>query len=145
MDVVRELRRKQDDLRCDRQALADKMAEINDQIAAFDTVIQAYEPGHLPAKKKPRQSRKRGNFLDGLFAGDNLNARILNTLRLAQTPISSHECATRVALQKGVAEDDPRISDISGRVSIQLSNLARNNRVEQIKGDGRASLWRIAA
>jgi hypothetical protein len=40
MDVVRELRRKQDDLRCDRQALADQMAEIDDQIAAFDAVFR---------------------------------------------------------------------------------------------------------
>lgn len=43
MDVVRELRRKQDDSRADRQALADQMAEIDYQIEAFDTVIRKRE------------------------------------------------------------------------------------------------------
>jgi len=75
MDVVREQRRKQDDLKADRQTLVDQIAQIDDQIAAFDTtVIQTYEPDHMPAKKKPRQNVKRRQFLDGLFVGDNLNA-----------------------------------------------------------------------
>jgi hypothetical protein len=94
------LRRKQDDLKADRQALADQLAEIDRKIAAVDTVIQIYEPDHLPTKAVSRGGGKRGKSLAGLFADDNLSARILNTLRLAQTPISSHECAIRVALQK---------------------------------------------
>jgi hypothetical protein len=53
MDVVRELRRKQDDVKADRQ-------ELVDQIAAFDSVIQAYEPNRTQAKKKSRQNGKRG-------------------------------------------------------------------------------------
>lgn len=99
------------------------MAEIDNQIAAPDTVIQIYEPDHSPTKSISRRNGTRGKFLGGLFADDNLSARILNTLRLAQTPISTHECAVRVALQKDIAEDDPRMSEISGRVSIQLSGL----------------------
>jgi hypothetical protein len=50
-----------------------------------------------------------------------------------------------VAQQKEVAEDDPWMSEIASRVLIQLSGLAKRNRVERIAGDGRASLWRIAA
>jgi hypothetical protein len=83
MDVARELRRKQDDLRANRQALVDQIAEIDRQIAAVDTVIQIYEPDYLPTKAKSRRTGKRGQFVGGLFADDNLNARILNTLRLA--------------------------------------------------------------
>lgn len=145
MDVVRELRRKQDDLKADRQALIDQIAEIDRQIAAVDTVIQIYEPGHSPLKAAAQRGRKGGQFLGGLFANDNLSARILNTLRLAQTPISSHECAIRVALQKDIPEDDPRLPELANRVAISLSGLAKRNRVEQIKGDGRAFLWRVAA
>lgn len=144
MDVVRELRRKQDDLKADRKALVDQIAEIDRKIAAVDTVIQIYEPEYSPRNAAAQRTCKRGQILGGLFAEDNLSARILNTLRLAQTPISTHECAIRVAQQKEIAEDDPRMSEIAGRVSIQLSGLAKRNRVEQIKGDGRASLWRVA-
>ncbi len=145
MDVVRELRRKQDDLKADRQALVDQIAEIDKQIAAVDTVIQIYEPGHSPRKAASPRTGKRGQFLGGLFATDNLFARILNTLRLAQTPISSHECTIRVALQKDIPEDDPRMPELANRVAISLSGLAKRNRVEQIRGDGRAYLWRVAA
>jgi hypothetical protein len=145
MEVVRELRRKQDELRSDRQVLIDQIAKIDTDIAAVDTVIQIYEPGHAPAKVKTRRAGPRGAFLGGLFADDNLSARILNTLRLAQTPISSHECEIRVASQKNVPEDDPRMPDIAIRVAISLSGLAKRSRVEQIKGDGRSFLWKVAA
>lgn len=97
MDVVHELRRKQDDLKADRKALVDRLAEIDRKIAAVDTVIQIYEPGHLPRKAAAQRGRKGGQFLGGLFADDNVSARILNTLRLAQTSISTYECAIRVA------------------------------------------------
>ena len=93
MEVVRELRRKQDDLKADRKALVDQIAEIDRKIAAIDTVIQVYEPGHSPRKAAAQRAGKRGQFLGGLFAEDNLSARILDTLRLAHTPISLHECA----------------------------------------------------
>ena len=43
MDVVRELRRKQDDLKGDRQAIVGQMAEIDKQIAALDTGIRIWE------------------------------------------------------------------------------------------------------
>jgi hypothetical protein len=107
MEVVRELRRKQDELRSDRQALIDKIAKIDTDIGSVDTVIQIYEPDHTPTKAKTRRAGTLTAFLGGLFADDNLSARILNTLRLAQTPISSHECAIRVASQKNVPEDAP--------------------------------------
>jgi len=145
MDVVRELRRKQDDLKADRKALVDQIAEIDRKMAAVDMVIQICEPGHSPTKASAQRGRKGGKFLDGLFADDNISAMILNTLRLAQTPISSHECAIRVALQKDIPKDDPRMPEIANRVAICLSGLATRNRVEQIKGDGRAFLWRVAA
>jgi len=41
--VVRELRRKQDDLKAGRKALADQMAGIDNQIAVLDTVTDAIE------------------------------------------------------------------------------------------------------
>jgi len=145
MEVVRELRRKQDELRSDRQDLIDKIAKIDTDIAAVDTVIQIYEPDHAPLKAKPRRAGIRSPFLGGLLTDDNLSARILNTLRLAQTPISSHECAIRVASQKNVPEDDPRMPDIANTVAISLSGLAKRSRVEQIKGDGRAFLWKVSA
>jgi hypothetical protein len=80
-----------------------------------------------------------------LFAADNFNALILDALRLAKTPITYQECGIRVALQKGISKDDPRVREIAGRVAIQLSGLEKRNRVEKIEGEGRASLWRIAA
>jgi hypothetical protein len=52
MEVVRELRRKQDELRSDRQALIDKIAKIDTDIGSVDTVIQIYEPDHTPTKAK---------------------------------------------------------------------------------------------
>ena len=88
--------------------MVDQIAKIDRDIAAVDMVIQIYKSDHLPTKAQSRRAGKRGIFLGGLFAEDNLSARILNTLRLAQTPISSHECAIRAALQKDVPEDDPR-------------------------------------
>ncbi|QLH69221.1 hypothetical protein [Rhodopseudomonas palustris] len=120
-------------------------AGLDRQIAAVDKVIQIYEPGHSPRKAAAQRGRKGGQCLGGLFANENLSARILNTLRLAQTRISSHECAIRVALQKVIPEDDPRLPELANRVAISLSGLAKRNRVEQIKGDGRAFLWRVAA
>ncbi|MEH2469156.1 hypothetical protein V1281_001590 [Nitrobacteraceae bacterium AZCC 2161] len=144
MDVARELRRKQDDLKGDRQLLVDRLAEVDKQIAALDTVIRIWEPDHSPTSAVAPRA-KRGTFLGGLFADQNLSALILNTLRLAQVPISSHECAIRVAVCKDIAEDDPRMPDIANRVAISLSGLAKRNRVEQVKGDGRAFLWKVAA
>lgn len=145
MSIVRELQKKQDDLKTDRQALVDQIAKIDDQIGAIDTVIGIYDPGHQPAKKEPRKNGKRGKLAGGLFAADNLNALILDALRLAKTPISYQECGIRVALQKGIPKDDPRVREIAGRVLIQLSGLEKRNRVEKLEGEGRASLWRIAA
>lgn len=145
MSIVHELQKKQDDLKTDRQALVDQIAKIDHQIGAIDTVIGIYDPNHAPARKEPRKNGKRGNFLDGLFAADNFNALILDALRLAKTPITYQECGIRVALQKGIQKDDPRVREIAGRVAIQLSGLEKRNRVEKIEGEGRASLWRIAA
>ncbi|WP_110781541.1 hypothetical protein [Rhodopseudomonas faecalis] len=145
MDVVRELCSKHDELRSVRQELIDQIAKIDRDIAAIDTVIQIYKPDHTLTKSKTRRSSTRGTFLGGLFADDNLSARILNTLRLAQVPISSHECAIRVALQKNVPEDDPRMPEIANRVAISLSGLAKRSRVEPIRGDGRSLLWKVAA
>ena len=68
-------------------------------------------------------SAKRGQFLGGMFTNDNLSARILNTLRLAQAPISSHECAIRVALQK----DIPCGSRATGPVPCTIGILTRRH------------------
>jgi len=74
MDVVHELRRKQDDLKADRNALVDRLAEIDRKIAAVDTVIQIYEPGHSPRKAAAQRGRKGGQFLGGLFADESLRS-----------------------------------------------------------------------
>lgn len=48
MDLVRKMRRKQDDLKGDRQLLVERLAEVDKQIAALDTVIRIWEPDHSP-------------------------------------------------------------------------------------------------
>ncbi len=82
MDVVRELRRKQDALRSDRPLLFERLAEVDKQVAALDTVIQIWEPDHFPTKAVARRRGKSEKFLDGLFEGENFAALILDTLRL---------------------------------------------------------------
>lgn len=57
MEFVRELRRKQHELKAGRQALIDQVAKIDGDIAAVDPVIRMYEPDHRSPIRRTRPSR----------------------------------------------------------------------------------------
>ncbi|MDB5553461.1 MAG: hypothetical protein JWL86_3445 [Rhizobium sp.] len=84
-------------------------------------------------------------FLGGLFADENLSTLNLNTLQLAPVPILSPWVRSALPCAKTLREDDPRMPDTANRVAISLSSLAELTGVKQIKGDGRAFLWKVAA
>jgi hypothetical protein len=68
------LRRKQDDLKGDRQLLVERLAEVDKQIAALDTVIRIWEPDYSPTSAVAPRSEITSGFggiadMAGLKAG----------------------------------------------------------------------------
>jgi hypothetical protein len=139
--AVDELLKKREELSERRQALAQEVARIDKDVAAVEHVLRLLDPSVVPTS--PR--RRRSSSADDPFAGANLTARVLMTLRAAKEPISTAACASAIAQDKGLAEGDLAIGRMSSRISALLASLEGRGRVRRAGTvDGRKNLWEIA-
>ncbi|OJF96759.1 hypothetical protein [Pararhizobium antarcticum] len=150
MQIVDELKRKRGEVSGRIDALRSEIAALEEQRAAFDTVLTVYDPGYRPEEAVParirRPSKVSASDVTQLLKGIDKRGSLLRMLREADGPISTGECARLLARQIGIADDDPRLGQLGNVLSRDLDKLVKNGRVRYAPvGDGGRRLWEIAA
>lgn len=149
--VADELKRRRAEIGIQIEELRGQIATLEQQQAAFDLVIQAYEPGYLPetssvVRRRQKRQGQSTNNISELFKGFDRRSFVLRTLREAHRPITTAEFARAFARETGLAEDDTRLGQIGNRFSQVLDQLAKANRVRRAgMVDGHRHLWEVAA
>lgn len=148
VDIVDELKRKSAVIGTEIDDLRKRISTLEQQRAAFDIVIQTYEPSYAAAALVGVARRRKGEGADGisaLFKDFDRRSFTLRTLRQAGRPITTGECALAFAHEVGLQQDDPRMGKIGNRFSQVLDQLAKSNRVRRVgKVDGQRHLWEVA-
>jgi len=146
IDVVDELKRKSVEIGAEIDDLRKRISTLEQQRAAFDVVIQTYEPDYTAASPTTTR-RKKGDSADGisaLFKDFDRRSFTLRTLRQAGRPITTGECALALAREVGLQQDDARMGKIGNRFSQILDQLAKSDRVRRVgKVDGQRHLWEV--
>ncbi|WP_313601076.1 hypothetical protein [Rhizobium sp.] len=147
-----ELKRKQREVGEQIERLKAEIARLQSQQAAFDLVLQAYDPNHIPeagtatGRRVPKNSQAASSGMRGIFKGFDRRGFVLRTLREAGRPITTSDCALAYIREQGLPDDDHRLSQIATRFSQVLDQLSKANRVRKAgKADGLRYLWEIAA
>lgn len=147
VDVADELKRKSVEIGAEIDDLRKRISTLEQQRAAFDVVIQTYEPGYAPTTPPGVARRRKGQGADGisdLFKDFDRRSFTLRTLRQAGRPITTGECALAFAREIGLEQNDPRMGKIGNRFSQVLDQLAKSNRVRRVgKVDGQRHLWEV--
>lgn len=147
--VADELKRKRAEIGTKIEELRAQIVALERQQAAFEVVIQAYEPEYSPAgAPRPTARRKRQGIdeVSELLKDIDRRGFVLRTLREAGRPITTAECAQAFARETGLAEDDTRLGQVANRFSQTLDQLAKADRVRRAgKADGYRYLWEVAA
>lgn len=148
MKVDEELKRKRAELLGEVEELTARIRVINGHVLAIDQVIAIYDPAYeaqRPAAPKPPRPRV-AKQLPPEFSKINKNEAVLEVLREAERPLSTADCATRIAERNGADADDPSMPRFLTQVSATLIALTKRGRVRQAGTiDGRKHLWEIAA
>ncbi|MBA3041896.1 MAG: hypothetical protein KJ670_13325 [Alphaproteobacteria bacterium] len=150
MQFVDELKRKRGEVSGRIDALRSEIAALEEQRAAFDIIIKVYDPGYRVEAAVQARVRKPSKVstssVTPLLKGIDKRGSLLRMLREADGPISTGECARRMAGQIGLAADDPRLGQLGNVLSRDLDKLVKNGRVRYAPvGDGGRRLWEIAA
>lgn len=132
------LLKKRSELFNEAERIMERLAEIKNDIQAFDKALGALGyKGDLDAIM-PRQRRHvifgRGELLDSLML----------ELRMAERPLLSRELAQNVLASSGSDIRDKRaVSDLTRRVSKCLRKQCENGRVIAKKDESRNILWTL--
>jgi hypothetical protein len=154
MDIVEDLKRKRAELTERIQAVIREHLALQGQVVALDKVITLYEPDYTPEKAHGprRRGRPRNEGLapaaeiNALLSAVNKRQAVLEILRDADRPLTTAECAAKLAERLGLKDDDPRLGQIANRLSASLDSLTKAERVRHAgMVDGRRVLWEIAA
>ncbi|MDL2405664.1 hypothetical protein PY650_08290 [Rhizobium calliandrae] len=104
MQVVEELKKKREELEAKIDALHGEIAVLEQQRAAFDTVLKVYDVRYRPdgaARIRPRKPPKvPASAVTPLLKDLDKRGALLRILRDAEAPVSTAHCAKQVALQK---------------------------------------------
>lgn len=146
-DVAEELKRKNAEIGAEIDDLRKRIAILENQRAAFDTVIRTYQPDYTTTTS-PGVARRRkldgADDISDLFKNFDRRSFVLRTLRQAGRPLTTAECASTFALDLGLDSKDPRMGKIGNRFSQVLDQLAKANRVRRAgMADGHRHLWAI--
>lgn len=148
VDVADELKRKNAEIGAEIDDLRRRISTLEQQRAAFDVVIRAYEPGYSASTSPSVARRRKGDGADGitdLFKDFDRRSFTLRTLRQAGRPITTAECALAFAREVGLEQDDARMGKIGNRFSQVLDQLAKADRVRRAgMVDGQRHLWEVA-
>lgn len=147
--VADELKQKRAEIGTKIEELRAQIVSMERQQAAFDVVIQAYDPGYSPVgtpRAATRRKRQGVDEVSELLKDIDRRGFVLRTLREAGRSITTAECAKAFARETGLAEDDARLGQIANRFSQTLDQLAKADRVRRAgKADGYRYLWEVAA
>lgn len=150
MQVVDELKKKREELGARIEALRGEIAILEQQRAAFDTVLMVYDESYRPEGATRVRSRKLpkvpASAVTPLLKDVDKRGALLRILRDAEAPVSTADCAKQVALQIGLTEDDPRLGQLGNVLSRDLDRLVRDGRARYAGVvDGQRRLWESAA
>lgn len=149
MYIVDELKSKRGEFSARIEALRSEIAVLEEQRAAFDTILKVYDTDYRPAEAVParirRPSKVSASSVTPLLKGVDKRGSLLRMLREADGPISTGECAKLMAGQIGIGADDPRLGQLGNVLSRDLDKLVKTGRVRYAPvGDGGRRLWEIA-
>ena len=150
MQLVEELKKKREELEPKIDALRGEIAVLEQQRAAFDTVLKVYDESYRPNGAARICSRKPlkvpASAVTPLLKDLDKRGALLRILRDAEAPVSTADCAKQVALQIRLTEDDPRLGQIGNVLSRDLDKLVKDGRGRYAGvADGQRRLWESAA
>lgn len=130
--MVEDLKKEREELGARIEALRGEISILEQQRAAFDTVLKVYDESYRPEGTARVRSRKPpkvpASLVTPLLKDLDKRGALLRILRDAQAPVSTADCAKQVALQIGLTEDDPRLGQIGNVLSRGLDKLVRDGR-----------------
>ena len=150
MQLVEELKKKREELGTRIEALRGEIAILEQQRAAFDTVLKICDESYRPDSGVRVRSRKPpkvpASSVTPLLKDLDKRGALLRILRDAEAPVSTADCAKQVALQIRLTEDDPRLGQIGNVLSRDLDKLVKDGRGRYAGvADGQRRLWESAA
>lgn len=130
--------------------LTSQIATLEEQKAAFEKVIQFYDPDFRLgiAERRPKRASS-WNSLSGrvteLLRGKNNRHVVLDILRRCERPASTAEIAQQFAAEADLGEESGRLQTaLASRFSATLDGLLKQGLVRQSGTvDGRRHLWEV--
>jgi hypothetical protein len=149
VNVIDDLKKKMLAISSEITAMRDQIAVLENQKAAFETVIRTYEPGFTDVALPPRRGRKSKDSstmaaVTALLQNKNNRHVVLDILRRCDHQMTSAEIADVFTSDEGLGEDHGRQTALASRFSGTLNGLMNQGLVKKIEADGKRFLWEIA-
>ncbi len=148
--IVDELKEKLAEIGAKTEELRREIVVLDDQKAAFETVIRVYEPGFElavpPSKGRRASSRETASGrVTELLKGKNNRHIVLDILRRTERPATTAEIAEKFASEADLGSEAALESALTSRFSATLNGLVKQGLVRQAgTADGRRHLWEIS-
>jgi hypothetical protein len=150
VEIVDELKAKLVEIDGKMEELRREIVVLDDQKAAFETVIRVYAPGFErvapPSKERRASSRETASGrVTELLKGKNNRHIVLDILRRSGKPTTTAEIAEKFASEADLGSEASRLeSALTSRFSATLNGLVKQGLVRQAgTADGRRHLWEI--
>lgn len=135
--TINGLLHKRDELMGEFYALRERMAELHNDVAAIDRVLDALGYDGDLQDRQPRATRLI------IFARNELRAFLLHELRKGE-PLSSRDLAERICSEEGKDIRDQRmVMDVTRRVSKAMRLLRERGAVRGDKDRMRRFVWSL--
>jgi hypothetical protein len=135
--------------------LISKRAELAGQIEAaqqnilawqgalkhLDATIKLFAPETDLRRIKATKQRKRNAF----FAHGELNRAVLEALRDASEPLTSHTIAERLIAARSLKVEGAQFELLRNGITAVLQRLSTSKQAQSVGRDGRAQLWQRPA
>ncbi|WEZ85771.1 hypothetical protein P6U16_22300 (plasmid) [Rhizobium sp. 32-5/1] len=149
VEVVDESKVKSAEIDGKMEVLRREIVVLDDQNAAFETVIRDCDPDFelaAPPSKARRASSRRtaSGRVTELLKGKNNRHTVLDILRRSERPATTAEIAEKFARDAGLGSETARLeSALTSRFSATLNGLVRQGLVRQAgtAEDGRRHPW----
>lgn len=150
VDVVSELKEKLVEIDAQIERLRREIDALDDQRAAFETVIKVYDPEFrmavAPLKRRHGSSKETaGSRVTEILKGKNNRHVVLDILRRSEKPATSVEVARLFSKDAELGEEAEGLETaLASRFSATLDGLQKQGLVKHAGTvDGRKHLWEI--
>lgn len=151
VEILDELKAKLAEINAKTEELRREIVVLDDQKAAFETVIRVYDPSFElaapSAKARRAPSRETASSrVTELLKGKNNRHIVLDILRRAERPATTAEIAEKFASEADLGSEAALLeSALTSRFSATLNGLVKQGLVRQAgTADGRRHLWEIS-